>query len=266
MSVDEARQDLDSIGKIREKYKDDVKQLAKANLHIQRLYTKNSEELKAIKEAQPKVQQREVSHDDVVKLIDEGQLKINNKVATRGKIIAAYRENYSDIVTEETSDDAVLKLAVKEILDNYSKAQEKARHDLVLKAKDKREEILNSLPDDNKKYLSELRPLLSKVSDAGVMSDNFSVDTYIRYIKGSPEHYDKDVKEAEERGYKRGKEEAKIVQVKKTPGEGKSPKPKAKRTLTESQKQRALDMYGDNMSEQEAYDAYIDYLDSEKKK
>lgn len=252
---------LEVAPKIVEKYKGDPKQLARANLHLQRLYTKSQEGLKKLQDAKAVVQPPEITSDAIIKLIEDGKIKLGKETATRETIIEAYRKDNADDVVE-LSDDAIFKLALKQMREDFGKAlkdqadTEKAK--LTDDAKEKREQVLGGLSEADKKYLPELKPLLDKVSDAGVMASEFSVETYIHYIKG--QHYDEDVRATAEREYKRGKEEAKIVK----PKTGNPPGPKHKRTLTAEEKQRALNMYGENMSEDEAITAYIDYLESEK--
>uniref|UniRef100_A0A6M3XK50 Uncharacterized protein n=1 Tax=viral metagenome TaxID=1070528 RepID=A0A6M3XK50_9ZZZZ len=263
ITIEAAREELGHVSKIQEKYKGDPKQLARANLHIQRLYTKTQEEAKALKDAKPTQPAISVTVDNIAKAIDEGKIMLNGKAATREEIVTAYRENYPDI-TETLDEETVVKLAAKELKENFEKSLETNKAQQTIQAKDKRETILNSLGEADKKYLAELKPLLDKVSDSGVMDENFSVDTYVNYLKGK--HYDEDIKETADREFKRGQEEAKILGEKAPPKPG-SPKGKAKRSLTSEQKQRALDMYDtDVMTEEQKYDAYIDYLDGEDKK
>ena len=88
LSVEEARKDYqEHIPAIEKKYNADPKQLSKANLHLQRLYTKTQDELK--KQAEARVTAPvELTTDHVVKLIDDGQIKMDGKPADRDKVIS----------------------------------------------------------------------------------------------------------------------------------------------------------------------------------
>ena len=80
-------------------------------------------------------------------------------------------------------------------------------------------------------------------------------------------HYDddlsKDVKDAEERGYKRGTEERKIIGERPPVGGGAAPKKKegGAETLTPEEKERALEMYQSipNKSDAEKYAMFSEY-------
>jgi len=256
ISLEEAREDLKSRDAIREKYKDDPKQLAKANLHMQRLYTRTQEELKAFKEAKPA--QAEITIEGVTKAIEEGKFTIQGKPATKDMVISAYREKNPDI-TETIDDEAVLKIAAKEIrqaiLDNQKEEQGK----LAIAAKEKKDKVLTSLSEADKQFLPDIKPVIDNLTDAQIMNEKFDISAYLFWAKGKKT--DQLIKEAEERGYKRGKEEAKIIAQKVPVGAGNTPKGPAKVALTEKQKNRALDMYdGLQATEEEKFDWYREYL------
>lgn len=263
VSIAEAREDLDSISKIQEKYKSDAKQLAKANLHLQRIYTKTADELKTVKDAKPSPQVREITLESVEKYIEDGKVTINGKQVSKEQIIEAYREAYPDI-TDTLEDDKVFKLAAKEYKERLEKVIEQQKSEIVVKAKEKRETVLNSLSEADKKYLPEIKPLIEKLSDAQIMDEHFSVETYIHYVKGKL--YDETIKRLEdekkafgEKEYNRGLEEAKILGIKRQP-DGKPPKD-GNVSLTDAQKKRAREMFDNpGITEDQAYQLYKDYL------
>ena len=268
ISEEEARTDFESREKILEKYKGDAKQLALANLHMQRLYVKTQEELKATKEAKPVIQAKELSIEACVKLIDDGKIKVNDKVATREQLIDMYRERYPDI-SENMEDDAVIKLVGKEIKDNYIKGLESQASEISAQSKEKRTTLLNSLAESDKKFIPEIQPLLEKYPDAAIMSENFKLDDLVLWAKGKS--YDKDVKEFGEKEYKRGAEQAKIIAQKvDEPAGGGSQKVKSKSKaikLTEQQKQDALRKYdGTTFTDDEKFEAYAEILEIDQKK
>jgi hypothetical protein len=270
ISEDEARTDLESRGKILEKYKGDPKQLALANLHLQRLYAKTQADLKAEQEATPLKSAKTASIEDYIKLIDDGKVQIKGKTITREEAISIYREQFPDI-SDGVEDVAIIKLVAKELKDGYIKSQEKEIAELSTQAVERRTTLLNSLPEADKKFIPEIQPLLEKYPPAAIMSENFKLDDIVLWAKGKA--YDKDIREVGEKEYKRGLQQAKIIGQKETPlGTGsQKPKPKSKVTLTEDQKQRALEMYeGTTFTDEEKFAYYaevnaIDIKDKEKK-
>ena len=271
MSVEDARKDLESIGKIQEKYKNDPKQLAKAHLHLQRFSTKAQEELKALQEARAAMPPQEITHEFIVKLIDNGKIAINGKVATKEEIVAKYREQEPDI-SETLEDDAVLKLAARKMKDDYFTQQKELAAQISVQAKDKMSKLISELSEEDKQFLPEIKPVLDLQKDAAVMKDSFSLSDFVLWAKGKK--YDAAIKEADEKGFKRGLDEAKILGEKKPGGEGKvkDGDGKPKHTLTEAKKKRALEMYdGLELTDDQKYSAYLEYIaddnkETEKKK
>ncbi len=264
ISEEEARTDFESREKILEKYKGDPKQLAIANLHLQRLYTKTQEELKAVKEAKPLEAAKKLTIEDGVKLIEEGKVVLDNgKVLTREDAVRIYREKYSDI-SDGLDDDAVVKLVAEKLIEGNARQQEKNLLEISAKSKEKRATLLNSLPETDKKFIPEIQPLLEKYPDAAIMSENFKLDDLVLWAKGKT--YDKDIKEIGEKEYKRGLEQAKIIgQRPPLDGGHSKTKGKTKTSLTDEQKKTALDMYeGTTFTEQEKYDNYAELLEIDK--
>jgi hypothetical protein len=270
LSVEEARTELESVGKIVDKYKGDAKQLAKANLHMQRTYSKTAEELKALKEAKPSVPEKEITIDTVIKAIDEGKITLNGKTAMREEVISAYREQYPD-VTETIDDEAVLKLASKEMIDGIKKHRESFAKETESKAKEqakeKKQKLIADLSAADKQFLPEIEPILNRISDSAILNEHFSVTDMVLWAKGKK--FDQAIKEAEERGFKRGKEDPTIVGSKPQEGSQITKKAGGKktRTLTADEKERALDMYESaaDLSDEQKFEMFVDYLDSGKK-
>lgn len=263
VSVTEAREDLESIGKIQEKFKGDAKQLAKANLYLQRIYSKTHDELKTLKDTKPSPEAKEITLEAVTKYMEEGKVTINGKAASKEEIVEAYRNAYPDL-TDTLEDDKVLKLAAKEYKDRLEKVMDTQKSEISVKAKEKRETILNSIPDSDKKFLSEVKPLIEKLSDAQIMDENFNIETYLHYAKGKL--FDSTIKQLEsdkksfgEKEYQRGLEEAKILGIKRTP-DGKPPRD-GNAALTDAQKRRAEEMFDNpEITKEQAYQLYKDYL------
>ncbi len=265
ISEEEARTDFESREKILEKYKSDPKQLALANLHLQRMYTKSEEARKAAEEAKPLQVAKEIPLEAVVKAIDEGKVLIDNKAVTREGLLDAYRKRNPDI-TDGLDDDAVIKLAAKDLKENYIRNQEETVKAISAEAKKKRSTLLESLSEADKKFIPDIQPILEKMPDKVVMSEDYSIDALIFHAKGKT--YDADLKAHGEKEYKRGLEQAKILGQRENPSSSgdQKVKVKSKVNLTADEKQRALDMYdGTTFTEEQKYERYAAILAAEQK-
>ena len=265
VTEDEARTDLESIAKIQEKYKDDPKQLAKANLHLQRLYSKTEAEAKAQQEAAPV---QEVTIEAVEKYLSDGKLVVNGQRKTKEDTIDAYRAAYPDL-TEDLEDEKVFKLAAKEWKQHVDRETAKAKTQVSIKAQEKRSSMYDSIPEADKRFIPDVKPIIEKLSDAQIAHDKFDINTYVLYVKGH--NYDADVKKSTDemkafgaKEYKRGLQEAKILGTKSAP----TGKPPVKGTIpfTEAQKKEAEAMYDSpGITKEKAYELYADYMKGEKK-
>jgi hypothetical protein len=269
VSEEEAREDLESIAKIQEKYKGDPKQLAKANLHLQRIYSKTEAEAKALKDAKPKATEiKDIPIEAVEKWISEGKVTYKDKPVTKEGVITAYREANPDL-TDSMEDEKVFKLAVKDYKAALEKGLEQDRAKVSIAAKEKRDTIFNTVSEADKKYIPELKPLIEKLSDAQIMDEHFNLETYITYAKGkafdtTTKQLEEDKKAFGEKEYKRGLEEAKILGTKRPPI-GNGPANKSNAPLTDEQKQRAREMFDNpDITEDQAYKLYSDYLKERK--
>lgn len=185
---------------------------------------------------------------------EEFNAQCNDK---REDIITKYKASYPE---QGEQDDEVLFERGKSLLrtkwDDARAFEKKAVSD---QAKDKRKELAEGLPEDVKKeFLTDIQESLEKLTDQQVLSKKFNVEYIVQLARGqkyTPEY----IKKIEEDGYRRGKEQRKIVRNVKSPN---SPPPSEKNkaittSLTQEQKDRALDMYmGTNMTEQQKYDEY----------
>jgi len=266
VTEEEARADLDSIAKIQEKYKDDPKQLAKANLNLQRLISKNQAEAKTKEEATPIF---EVTVSAVEQAMKDGEIVVGGKKKSMEETVEAYRETYPDI-TEYLDDDKVLRLAAKDFKQAVDKRNDLIRSETKDKARTIRDTLYDSISEADKAFIPEVKPLIEKLSDSQLVSEAFTIDTYIRYAKGMK--YDDDVnkaiaekKEFGAKEYKRGLQEAKILNSHRSPG-GNAPAGKGKVTLSDVEKKRAEEKYdGVGITKEMAWEMHADDLAQEAK-
>jgi hypothetical protein len=270
ISVEEAKVDLESIAKIQEKYKGDPKQLAKANLNIQRLYTKTESELSKLKEGKQEAAHtiQEITVDMAERHLQSGKVTIDGKEVSAEKIIELYRELNPDI-TETLSDDKVLKLAAKEYAEKVNSGLKEQREQISVEAKKKRDSLPGSLSEADKIFWPEIKPIIDRLSDAVIVDERFNLETYVRYAKGAKfdelrSKFEAEKKEFGDKEYKRGLEEAKILGVKRPP-DGKPPVKKIT-SLTDEQKIRAEEMFDSpGITKDKAHQLYREYLEETEK-
>lgn len=256
ISVDEAKQDLESIGKIAEKYESDPKKLAKANLHLQRMANKAVEEVKALKE-NPPTPPVQNTVEGWIEAINEGKMSKDGKPLTKDQVVDAYRAKHPKI-TEDEDDDTVVKMAAKDIIGHIEKARTAAKSEATKKANEVRASIVDNLSEEDKKFAAEIKEVVDASDDNYLLHEKFDEKEVINHVKGR--HYDEDVKAAEDRGFKKGQEQAKILGLKKTPsGDGKPKKGSTKTKITDAEKERAFEMFdGQEMTDEAKIAAYLE--------
>lgn len=246
LSEKQAREELEHIGKIQEKYGKDPVKMGKTLLHLQRAFTESQERLKQFTDA-PK----------------EGELVINGKKLSveesREKMVEMYRGAYPKL-TEDLDDDKVHELAITEYKKEYARFLEKQKTEISTKAASKRDELIKSLKDEDKPFLKDIKAILDKTDDAEIFAQDFDFSDYVYWARGRNFH--KVLKEREDAAYKRGLEQKKILGAK--PDGGNEPKGSTKPgktvTLTESEKQRALAMYESlAIPDSEKFKFFMDY-------
>ena len=263
VSEEDARKDLESIGKIVENSKGDARLIAKNYHHLQRAKTRTDEELKALKNAPPPM--AEVTSESVEKAIEAGKITMKGKSATKEQLIEAYRDREEDLAGLE--DELVFKLLVREMKGKFEEAGRGNAAKLSSEAKDKKAKLINELSEDAKKYLPEMQPVIDRLSDAQIMSKNFSLEDMVLWSKGKA--FDTSVKDAEERGFKRGVEARKILGEIKKPGEGGTKTKKTgggKTNLTDAQQKKAEEMFATNdIPLARKYELYAEVVEHDEK-
>lgn len=269
ITLERAKEEVEHIAKINEKYKGDPKLIAKAQFHALRNYNRLESEYKSLKEGK-EAQERaasEISVDAVKKMMEEGKVPLNGKQATKEQIVDAYRAAYPDL-TDSLEDDKVLSLAAKEYKGSLDSMQAEEKGKSALKAKEKRESVLTSLGEADKQFLPKLKPMLDSLTDAHILHEAFDIKTYVTYAKGEAydervKAFDQEKKDFGDKEYNRGLEQAKILGEKRIP-EGKKSKVKTI-ALDEAQKKRAREMFDNpEITEEMAYDLYKDFLNETK--
>lgn len=231
------------------KYKNNPVELARALRQAQSYGDKAKAELDAVKKAGNNPPAPVLNN---VKDYVEHQLE-----PIKDKVVESFKKEYPELCEDQT-DNYIYGLIKKDAIDRTLKVMEENNSKLSSAAKEKRATIILGLSDQDKTYLPDIKAILDRTSDRQVMAKDYDIKDIIYWAKGK--QIDKVVKDAEERGFKRGQEQAKIL-GEKTPG-SKTPQPSSgakKPTLTDVQQERALNMFDvPSMSDQDKFDAYVE--------
>jgi hypothetical protein len=267
VTEEEAREIYQKDKNIIEKYGKDPLKMAKAYRLSQSEYMRKAEEAEKLgKQLQAMQLQAEMGRDFQPEKVLSASL---GKEVSREEVIASYRRQYPGI-TKDLEDDAVYDHVKKDTLDKLRENSTRHAQMVKEKAKDRRNILIKSIPDDVKEYRNEIEQALESVPDNRVVSKDFSLNDIIYWTRGK--HFsdiDKKIKEAENRGFKRGVEQRKIA-GRKTSGGG---SPRTKKTndkakyhgLDEKQRQKALDYFANNpITETRKYALYAEMVEFDK--
>ena len=175
------------------------------------------------------------------------------------KEVEAYRDEFP-ASTQHLEDDAVVEILAKQGVENYKKYADDQESEIKQTAQKRRDEIISSIEDEDRKFLPDVKSVLENTNPQYLLSKMFNVEDLLRHARGEKTRYQSSLKEAEERGYKRGAEQAEIVGAKTGTGGGQRPSGAGvvQGGLSNAQKKRASDMfsYEDGYSEDEANKAF----------
>lgn len=243
-----ARKDVEKIQVVREKYKNDPTEMSRALYHLNKKLSQVTNELSSIKTA-PK----------------PGQVKINGKLLsveeTRELLIKNYREQFPE-VCEDLPDEKVHVLAEKELTERIRVATEKQQSLNRENAKNRRNELLSELPEQDKAFAKDVAGVLERVADSEVLDEDFDISDYVNWARGK--NYHRDIKAAVEKAVKEAREEKKILGKKPEGASGGGQTPPAKKdsasnSLTAAEKERALEMFSSlSVSDEEKYKYYLE--------
>ena len=185
--------------------------------------------------------------------------------AIEQKLIENFRAKYP-AKSRDMEDDAILEEESERILNNFVAFNNQQKSRMVSEAKSKREQLLSSIGEADRRFLPDVKAVLDKTDDRSILSKHYNLDDVIRWAKGG--QFDKAVKEAEERAYRKAKEEASILGVipSGSPKANTSPVKKGV-SLNEYEKRMAREMFSTtSFTDEEKYEAYIEVTKKGKKK
>lgn len=256
LSADEAKEEVSKLRAIATKYGNDPIKMAKAYREVQSAYDK--QKVTASSNVNPAVAAIAANPRSYV----IGEVKKNSE-----KLIAEFREQNParsrDMDDEQVTEEIVERgtFAIKDQIRGYEIQLKK-------EAANKREEFIKSMPEVDRRYLPEIKPVLDQLPDYQVIGANFRFDDLVSWAKGKS--VDRLVKEAEERVHKQYEaKDRKIVgeiskpsqttKVKQTPEQSKS------NGMSKWQKDQAIQMFASApMSDDEKYEAYLEVTKKKK--
>lgn len=194
-------------------------------------------------------------------VLKDPRTEINQYVAQNAdKLIAEYKRNFpskSEILTEE----AILEEVADKVYSSYQNWATSQQETVRRNAAVKRDEALNSLKEEDRAFIAQIKPVLIEMSDEQVLANDFNIGELVAWAKGK--NIQKLIAEAEERGYKRAKAEgSKIlgqIPQSNTGTKSTTKKPSGTVSLSSYDKTRALEMYeGTTMTDEEKLQAFAE--------
>lgn len=248
-TIDEAKEVLAKDKSIVERHGSDPVKIARALRKEQSVYGKikaELDDLKAYKEQTEKAQ-REYQEKHI-----DSQLQ-----SQKDSIIEKYLKLHPE--DEDLHDDVVFEKAKVQIKEIIKKQTEEQKAKLADQASKTIVSLVESIPDEYKDVIPEVKQALQEVDHADVVDPKFDVMSVVFWARGkkySPEY----VKSLEDAAYKRGKEEPEIKQKRSIDSSSRSASgKKTSGNATEADVQRAREMFGnkEGWTEEQMVEAYM---------
>lgn len=256
MTYAEAKEDIEKTAEIINQYKNDPAEMARAMRNKDREYNKlKTEAEKAAAQKQP-----------LFRRMTDDQFRVWAREQVKGKadMITKYREKYP-AKSEGMSDEAVVEEIAERELEIYRHKADEKEAEIRTLAIRKRDELLSSVSEADRRFIPEVKAILSETHDSVVLNGDFDVQDAIYWAKGKV--FDKEIKDAEERGAKREREKAAIVGVKKAgTGSSKASTGSKETALTSKQKGYAKEMFGADYDEEKCFQMFRDTFAEQLKK
>ncbi len=258
ITVEEAKEEINSLKAISAKYGDDPVKIAKAYREMQSGYDKL------------KVQASSNINPAVAEIAANPRNFIIGKVkANADKLIAEFREQNParsrDMDDEQVTEEIVERgtFAIKEQIRGYEIQLKKD-------ASSKRDSFVSGTSEADRRFLPEIKPVLDQLPDWQVISPTFRYEDLISWAKGKS--VDRLIKEAVDRVHKEYESKGKTIKgeiakpsqatkVKQTQEQSKSA------GLSKWDKDQALAMFSSGaMSDEEKFEAYTEIKNRKNKK
>lgn len=252
-----AKEEVSRLRAIATKYGNDPVQLAKAYREQQSAYDKLKTQ--ASSNVNPAVAAISANPRSYI----AGEVKKNQE-----NLIVEFREQ-NPARSRDMDDEQVVEELVER--GTYAIKDRIRGYEIQLKkdAASKRDEFISKLPDADKRFLPEIKPILEQLPDHQIVSDSFRFDDLVKWARGGS--VDRMIKEAEDRIHKQyqNKDKKIVGEIAKAP---QTTKVKAAADtnkaigMTKYQKDQALQMFASaGMTDDEKYEAYLEVTKRNKK-
>lgn len=255
LSVEDAKEEVVKLRAISKKYNDDPVKIAKAYREVQSAYDKQ------------KVQASSNVNPAVAAIAANPRNYAMGEVKNNPEWVQAYREQ-NPARSRDMDDEQVVE-ALVEIRSSVLKNQI-GEFEIRLKreAANKREELLRGIPEIDRRYLPEIKPVLEGLPDHQVVGDSFRFEDLVSWAKGKS--VDRLIKETEERIHKQyeAKNRNIVGEISKTPQTTKVKQAQEQSKgagMSKWQKEQALQMFASSpISDDEKFEAYLDVTKKKK--
>jgi hypothetical protein len=178
------------------------------------------------------------------------------------KHVEKYRQMFPK-QSELMTDEAIIENIVYRALGEYKNWAKEKVGEVQKTAEKRREEILANIPADDRKWLPGVKGILDATDSRTILDEGFDVEDLLRHARGEKAGYQAAIKEAEERGYKRGLEAPKILGIKGIDGKT-TVNTKTTTGLNSAQQARAVQMFPD-LSPEEAHKSFKEVYEEDLK-
>jgi len=262
----EAKDDIEKTAEILKQYKNDPAEMARAMRNKDREYHKlKSEQEKAAVKKEPLFKRMTDAQfiewaKQTMKARPEGQEENEEYVHPE---VLKFRQMFPT-TAESMSDEQVIERVAAESLPHYHQKAAEKEGELKSTASKKRDELIASVVEADRRFIPDVKAILLETSDADILDEKMDIQDALHWAKGK--RYDADIKAAEERGAKRGKENPTIAGVKPSVQGSSNSGNKPGVALNDKQKKRAVEMYGNNYDDTECFKLYKETFEDEIKK
>lgn len=254
MTYAEAKEDIEKTEGIIQQFKNDPVEMARALRGKDREYhkLKNQMESKEKKEAL------------VFKRMTDDQYRAYAKDKVSEPMIQKYREKFP-AKSEAMSDEAIKEEIIEHTLGDYHRLSDDKERDMRNEATKIRETLIQDIQEKDRRFIPEVKSIIYEMDDVSIIQGDNLLEDALLWAKGKA--YDADIKAAEERAVKRMKENPEIMGKKPSAGSSKTSTPAKETGLTNAQKERAIEMFGeDNQDDEKCFKLFKETYEEELKK
>lgn len=172
--------------------------------------------------------------------------------------------------SEMMTDEAIIEEIANSELFRYRSWAEQKAGEIKEKAVARKEELLASIPDEDKRWLPDVKAILDKTDTRALMSEGFEIEDLLRHARGEKSRYKADIEAAYQRGFKKAQEQATILGEKPSGGGNNKPRvPGSTSSVgwagTQEQKERAKEMFPHEPDEKAYEEFKLTFKDELKK-